>query len=333
MRALAGVPSLAPELEPAAAWFARYLRFKSTATTAADIAARIRRYVLPFFGARTMGQITPNVLRGLVRMLDDRVREAEATDVRFRAKTAWNVWGDVRAALSEAVSSKRDSLRVLLVNPCADVRGPDRADARAKPFLYPDELAQLLACADVPARRRRLYAVAAYTGARSNELAALEPSDVDFVHGRLHVGRQLDRHTRTPRPTKTRRVRDVDIEPAIVEVLALLVAHPEGREGRLLHTPPVEDRAELLRRDLARAGCWRPALTADDTTHAPIVFHSLRDTCLSHMAVRGDASHLIQWRAGHSTIAMTQRYSEAARRYARGFGEPFPPVPRELAGA
>ena len=160
------------------------------------------------------------------------------------------------------------------------------------------------------------------------------PCDVDFVHGRLHVARQVERRDKdTTRPTKTRRVRDIDIEPALVGVLRLVVAHPEGRAGRLFHAPPDEDRAELLRRDLSRAGCWRPALTADDASHAPLVFHSLRDTCLSHMAVRGDASHLIQWRAGHTTIAMTQRYIEAARRYARGFGEPFPPIPDELARA
>jgi integrase len=329
LRAL--VPSDSPAAEPAAAWFTRYLRFKETACTACDIAARVRRYVLPFLGARSMGEITPNVLRGLVRALDDRVREAAGTDTRFSAKTAWNVWGDVRAAMSEAVSSKRDSLRVLAANPCALVRGPDRTEARSKPFLYPDELVMLLSSGAVPARRRRFYAVAAYAGARSSELAALLPEDVDFTHLRLHVGKQVDRDTALTRVTKTRRVRDVDVEPALVAVLALLVAHPEGKGGRLLHAPPIEDRAELLRRDLARAGCWRPALTADDAIHAPIVFHSLRDTCLSHMAVRGDASHLIQWRAGHTTIAMTQKYIEAARRYARGFGDPFPPIPAELA--
>jgi hypothetical protein len=59
-------------------------------------------------------------------------------------------------------------------------------------------------------------------------------------------------------------------------------------------------------------------------------FHGLRDTCLSHIAVGGDAPQTIQWRAGHTTFAMTQRYIDAARRVAVGFGEPLPPLPPSL---
>ena len=45
------------------------------------------------------------------------------------------------------------------------------------------------------------------------------------------------------------------------------------------------------------------------------------------MAIRGDDVLRIQWRAGHTTFAMTQKYIEAARKVATGFGVPFPPLP------
>jgi integrase len=90
--------------------------------------------------------------------------------------------------------------------------------------------------------------------------------------------------------------------------------------------PPDENRGDLIRKHLRFAGCTREALYADDALRSPIRFHSLRDTCLSHMAVRGDPPQTIQWRAGHMSFAMTQRYIDAARKVAVGFGTPLPPL-------
>jgi hypothetical protein len=60
--------------------------------------------------------------------------------------------------------------------------------------------------------------------------------------------------------------------------------------------PPPEDRAELLRRDLMHVGVTRKALHIEgDPLCRAIVFHDLRDTGLTHMAVRGDAPIVIQW--------------------------------------
>jgi hypothetical protein len=55
----------------------------------------------------------------------------------------------------------------------------------------------------------------------------------------------------------------VDIEPALLPLLRILV-NDAGGEGRLLRMSPDEDRAELLRKQLALAGCKREALFADD---------------------------------------------------------------------
>jgi hypothetical protein len=48
------------------------------------------------------------------------------------------------------------------------------------------------------------------------------------------------------------------------------------------------------------------------------------------MAVRGDAPQTIQWRAGHTTFAMTERYIEAARKVADGLGRQLPALPSSL---
>jgi hypothetical protein len=64
-----------------------------------------------------------------------------------------------------------------------------------------------------------------------------------------------------------------------------------------------------------------------------MVFHNLRDTCGTHMAIRCDPPQHVQSRLGHSTPAMGEAYIANAR-YQAGttFGEPLPPLPCDLYG-
>jgi hypothetical protein len=70
--------------------------------------------------------------------------------------------------------------------------------------------------------------------------------------------------------------------------------------------------------------------SSNDAQRSPVRFHSLRDTCLTFMAIRGDDPLRIQWRAGHTSFAMTEKYIAQARRFEAGFGVPFGPLPPEL---
>jgi hypothetical protein len=59
--------------------------------------------------------------------------------------------------------------------------------------------------------------------------------------------------------------------------------------------PPLEDRAELLRKDLRTVGIRREALFIDrDPLQRALVFHDLRDTGPKHAAVRDDSPILIE---------------------------------------
>jgi hypothetical protein len=126
----------------------------------------------------------------------------------------------------------------------------------------------------------------------------------------------------------------VDIEPHLYPLVKALVACPEGKGKRLLHMPPPEDRAELLRRDLGVVGITRAALFVE---HGPlqraIVFHDLRDTGLTHMAVRGDSPILIRWAGGHTDFKTMQGYIARGRTERRRIGEPLPPLPPSLLEA
>lgn len=307
-------------------WYGRLHDVKEAKglSSVGDMRARVKNWIGPEIGKLPMAEVTSDQLRSLVTALDQAV-----TDEEIGWKTALNIWGEVTAGFDEAMSSKEKSLRVRTDNPTVGVRGPDRGVERAKPILFPSEAFSLLSCRDVPLYWRRMYAVALYTGARSNELAALTAADVDLEHERISIVKQADHYAKNEdRPTKTRRMRTIEIEPNLMPLIRWLV--DEAGEGRLLRMPPDEDRAEYLRRDLARAKCTRPELIADDKLRAPINFHNLRDTCLTWMAVRGDEPLRIQWRAGHTAFKMTEKYIAQARHLAKGFGTPFPPLPTDL---
>jgi hypothetical protein len=64
-----------------------------------------------------------------------------------------------------------------------------------------------------------------------------------------------------------------------------------------------------------------------------MVFHCLRDSGLTHMAVRGDSPIVIQWRGGHTDSKTTQGYIDRGRVEARRIGEALPPLPPELIEA
>jgi integrase len=186
----------------------------------------------------------------------------------------------------------------------------------------------------VSAPARCPYALAVYSKARSSELESLTAADVDLAHGTITIARQADRASKGrkgTKQTKTRRVRTIDIEPNILPLVEWLVKHPDGKAGRLLHMPPPEDRAELLRKDLRLVGVTREALHIErDPSRRAIVFHDLRDTGLTHMAVRGDSPILIQWAGGHTDFKTTQGYIERGQTERRRIGDPLPPLPSDL---
>jgi hypothetical protein len=87
--------------------------------------------------------------------------------------------------------------------------------------------------------------------------------------------------------TKGKRVRDVPIELAL---RPLLTDMRDRRSGpRVLHVPPAEDCAELLRKDLLTAGVTRAELHGKNPRVHQLTFHALRDSYCTWRAVAGSA--------------------------------------------
>lgn len=291
-----------------------------------DDRGRLVGHVFPLLEASPIAAITAKDCRALVATLD-----AKVSSGALAWRTALNVWGVFSKMMGDACGSKVEALRVRDDNPSAGVAGPDRGIERAKSYLYPSELLSLLSCERVALRWRRVYALAVYTYARAGELEALRVDDVDLEHGTIRVHRQADRDTGKLRPTKTKTHRAVPIEPNLRPLLAALVRAADRHvDAPLVHMPPRESGAFMLRQHLQAAGIDRAELYADDATRMPITFHDLRATGITWCAVRGDEPIKLQRRAGHTTLDTTQRYIREAENVREGFGDVFPALPRVL---
>ena len=299
--------------------------------------ARLKNHVIPIIGGTAMVKVTKEDVRRVVEALD-----AKATAGTFSASTAVKVWGLVSKMFSDSCEAKVAALRVRVDNPADGVRGPDRPQKRAKQWLYPREVEKLLACAEVPLRWLRLYALAAYLYLRPGELAALEWRDVDLERGAISVRRALDLREDKIKGLKTSRSgvnrRTVPIPKALLPLLHVL--HQDaGGSGRVVqHThankdmahgmPPLEDLAATLREHLQRAGVDRHELHHDDEGSHRIVFYSLRDTGITWEALAGTDHVRIMQRAGHTNFKTTLGYTHAVEDLQLGDGElPFPTLP------
>ncbi|MDB4945885.1 MAG: hypothetical protein JWP97_5419 [Labilithrix sp.] len=308
-------------------WFERYYKARELGRrgeSVSDSRGRFRKWVSPQIGTLPIVDVTRDKLEALVASLDKSVERGE-----LAWKTAANAWGEVTAGFSVAATAKDRALRVLAANPADGVHGPDRGIRKSKPFLRPDEIAKLLGCAAIPLERRHVYALACYTAMRQGELRGLRVGDVDLDAMQIGVVRQAKNGVEKTK-TKTGRARPVTIEPNLLPLLRVLV---EGKkpDEHLVSVRAHNRCASQLREDLQTAGCTRPALFVEDEMRAHLTFHNLRDTCLTHMAVRRDPPQDVQWRAGHTTPKQTEEYIGNAR-YEAGptFGTPLAPLPAAL---
>jgi hypothetical protein len=91
---------------------------------------------------------------------------------------------------------------------------------------------------------------------------------------------------------------------------------------------------EVVRHEQTQAGVAQSSKRAYESDGLRFtsfcVFHDLRDTGLTHMAVRGDSHVIIQWAGGHTNFKTTQGYIERGQTERRRIGDPLPPLPPSL---
>jgi integrase len=174
----------------------------------------------------------------------------------------------------------------------------------------------------LPARFRALVIVAALSGLRWGELAALRRSDVDLVEGVVRVPRKLAalRHRMEFGPPKSEAgVRAVALPAAAVAALRPhLLEFVNAEQEALVFTG---DKGGVLRTcNFRRAVNWAAAKKAG--APAGFHFHDLRHTGNTLAAASGASTRELMHRMGHSSMRAALVYqhatSERDREIAQG---------------
>lgn len=254
------------------------------ATTRERNGSALRLHILPTFAKVVLREITtPQIRRWRAGLLESGVGEA----------TVAKAYQILRAIMNTAVDDE-----VIQRNPCR-IKGAGAAKTAERPFLDVTEVFQLADA--VPARFRVFILLAAFTGLRFGELAALQRHDVDLERRTVAVRRALA-ETRTDgilvkAPKSAAGVRTVAFPASLTESLAAhLATYAEpGRTG-LLFTGA---RGGQLRRNNFRR-LWLRAL--ETTGLGDVHFHDLRHTGNTLAATGGATTRELMQRMGHSSV-------------------------------
>jgi integrase len=160
-------------------------------------------------------------------------------------------------------------------------------------FLEEDEIKKLL---DVSLPYlSNLIKGAIFTGLRKGDLFNLKWSDVNLERGFLNYREQKKREK-------------LGFKYLNGDMINLLMEVHKGKDDYIFHGPdgnPLKDIKTSFKTALRKAGIKN------------FRWHDLRHTSASHLLMRGASMKAVQEHLGHTTIAMTQRYSHLSKDFQK----------------
>src|SRR5207302_204674 len=239
-----------------------------------------------------LGKLTPSMLRGWVAGL--------AVKVGRRGTLAPGSVAQAYRTLNPLLEAAVEN-ELLGRNPLRSVKSP-RVEAEAMRFLSHDEVAALAAAIDP--RYRALVLLAAYSGLRAGELAALRRKHVDLLRRTVTVVEQVQRIggefvVLPPKSAAGRR--SVALPTLVATVLQehLAAFGEPGPEGLVFAAPG----GGFLRPENFRNPGGLPAVKTAGV--APLRLHDLRHTCASLAIAAGADVKVLQRMLGHASAALT----------------------------
>lgn len=263
----------------------------------------LRVWVIPFFGATPIDQLTFRDIEKLIATMEDKGLSPKSIanycgtisalfTYGMDERRGWTKTNPVQAAELPAVE-RHDDIRFLEPEQIdALIRAvPDESNGRPNPYAELD---------------RVLYRVASQTGMRQGELVALRWGAVDWPARKIRVRRNYVLGEDIE-PKSQRSKRGVPMGDQVATALAAFQPF-DATDDDLVFADPVSgsymSNAAILRRfrtALKRAGL--------PTSHR---FHDLRHTFATRMAAHGTPIRTLQEFLGHRDIQTTMRYADYA---------------------
>jgi len=246
----------------------------------------LKNHVLPYFGDRRLGSVTPTDVQGFVAYLEEK---------GLAASTVRQCYLLVAGLFSSALDSD-----IIVRSPCRGINLPSDSKREMR-FLTADEVSDLAGVIDE--RYRALVLTAAYAGCRFGELAGLKIHRLDLMRRTLTVAEALSEvrgEVRLAPPKTAAARRQVALPKFLTEELHHHWATwPPSAEGFVFSAP---QGGPLLRRNFRRR-TWLPAVRA--SVGEPLRVHDLRHTHAAILIAQGEHPKVIQDRLGHSSIKIT----------------------------
>ncbi|HKY77756.1 MAG TPA: tyrosine-type recombinase/integrase [Acidimicrobiia bacterium] len=277
--------------------------------TLSNVQGRLRKHIVPTFGASAMAAVRPADVRKFVGNL---------VEAGLAPSTVKSIYLTASQVFAQAVT---DGL--ISRSPCIGIRLPEERQREQMHFLTPDQV-DVLAEAITPRFSALVYA-AAYTGMRAGELGALRLGRLNLLAGTVDVAAsmmEVGGHL-VVGPTKTGRPRTLTLPRFLAEMLGEHVGRypsPEGFVFTMAEGGPIRQR-NFYRRH------FKPAVLDADLP-AGLHFHSLRHTCAAFLIADGRHMEEVKDHLGHSSIRVTSdRYGhlfpKARQAVADGLDETF----------
>jgi len=236
--------------------------------------AQCVHHLLPFFGDKTLAEVTPRLVTEYKLMRRVTAKPATVNKELWLMRHAFNV------ASREWEWCRVNPLRGVSFEP---VRNEvDR-------WLTAQEEARLLAAAFDLLKEVVVFAL--NTGMRQGEILALQWPDIDFECGTLMVMQSKNGTRRT-----------IPLNTVVVELLATKYARSISKTGWVFAT---QAGTPIKPRYLIRA--FRKAVRRAGIAHCRV--HDLRHTVATRLVQRGLDPYRVQRLLGHKTGLMTQRYA------------------------
>jgi len=245
--------------------------------------SRYTCHIAPRFSSTPLDRITPLALETF---------KQELLGKGLAPASARLILGDIRRIYRKLISWNLYSGTV----PTDGLKMPRADNARIR-YLTPDEAERLL---DALKTRSpswwRMAMISLHTGMRIGEILSLRGSDINLPSRVVHV-RDAKAGTRMAHMTDA-------VAPVFEDVMP---ATPDGllfcsREGKPLR---VTDTSNTFAKVIKALG-FNDGLT---DRRQKVVFHTLRHTFCSWLAIRGVPLYTIGELVGHSSLEMTKRYS------------------------
>lgn len=265
-------------------------------TTIASYMANLRHHVLPTIGGLRLHELTAAHLDALYADLlrNGRINGSGG----LRPRTVGNIHMLVHLAIADACSAG-----IIRRNVAEDAHPPRRTRAAKQPIRAWDtnELAHFLGSVAAD-HLQALWHLAALTGMRRGEIAALRWRNLDLTQSRIAVAESRTRvgtETITSTP-KNGAARTVDLDPGTVEIMKRHRRRQSlaSLDGHVFVYP----NGSPLRPDYLSERFLRLAAKTDLPR---IRFHDLRHTHATIALRAGVPVHVVAQRLGHANASMT----------------------------